>query len=76
MVQIAVADGTMMTPLSLYRIGVKAATGAPNVRSSAVNARHAGDRTSVARQVQRTGPAESGREHLAEGFAWVLDACD
>jgi hypothetical protein len=76
MVQMAVADGTIMTPLTLYQVGERPAMGAPSMDASAVSARPAGDRPLLASQVQRMGPAESTWEHLAEGCAWVLDACD
>jgi hypothetical protein len=76
MMQIAVADGTMMTPLTLYQVGEQPVTGTSNDGASAVNPRPAGDRALVASQVQRMGPAESGWDRLAEGCAWVLDACD
>jgi hypothetical protein len=76
MMQIAVADGSTMTPLTLYQVGEQPVTGTPNEGASAVNARPAGDRTLLASQAQRMGAAERAWEHLAEGCAWVLDACD
>lgn len=65
MVQIAVADGTMAAPLDLYHVAdqfVTAATGVPTADGNA-------------RDVQ-TGGADREWGYLAEGFAWVLDACD
>jgi hypothetical protein len=76
MVQMAVADGSTMTPLTLYQVGERPVPGTPNEGASAVSARPAGDSALVASQVQRMGAAESAWEHLAEGCAWVLDACD
>ena len=79
MVQTAVADATMATPLNLYQVGEQlatAVTAVPPEDASALDARPVGDHALVIRRVEQVGPAESGWEYLAEGCAWVLDACD
>ena len=71
MARTAVADGAVVTPFDLYHVtDVNAVTAVPagDVRAF--------DHVPVVRRARQGAPVADEWEYLAEGFAWVLDACD